>query len=334
MSTACSVRHIDPVGVAESCLSSMFVGVFHHEGARRHYGYSRISPFHSDEGMPGWYLWFEGKSGAYGLKVADAVCRSEAMSTQASHAMVAARITIAYFPDPDEAIFESFSWFERIARVGDFFDGSGTPTTEARGQLQDSFFAVGHADILVTADGSLVELACTAPEEWVDIRPAGLDLSDDQGRPFPAVPPGGKDRRVPGWSLSHFLLDKIVCGFLFSQQRRLQQISGYRFDMPEFWIGDDNSIERRFDLGLKGCGLHLATAPSQNVRAVAGRVETTADWRDEFIDTVYPVRSQWETVWRSRGPQTSHWGCSHWWEIGEHHLHDHRDHLCSCYMDH
>ncbi len=334
MSTACPMVHIDPIGIAESCLHRMFIGVFNDEGARRHFGFSRISPFHGDGGMPGWYLWFEDKAGAYGIVITDAVCRQDATPKDASDVMVAASITITYFPDPEEKLFDDFSWFEKIARTSRLFDTSGTPTQEARRQLHHSFFTAGHIDILMTLDGRLFELACTAADAWVDIRPAGLVLSDDQGRPFQAVEPGGRDRAVPGWTLSQFLLDKIVSGFLYCQRGSIEHLTGYQFKMPEFIIGSDNRIEQRFDLGLKGHGLHLTTAPPHEPASVTGCRAEMAGRQDLPADTIYPPLQQWETVWCGRRPQASDWGCSEWWKISDLHFHGHQNHLCACYRDH
>ncbi len=334
MSTACPMEHIDPVGIVESCLHHMFIGVFNDEGARRHFGFSRISPFHCNGGMPGWYLWFEDKAGAYGIVVTDAFCHQDAPSKDGPDAMVAARITVTYFPDPEEALFEAFSWFEKIARVSHLFDTSGTPTAEARRQLQDGFFTAGHIDILMTPDGRLFELVCTAAEIWVDIRPAGLALSDDKGRPFQAVQPGGRDRAVPGWTLSQFLLDKIVSGFLYCQKRSIEQLTEYQFKMPEFIIGNDNRIEKRFDLGLKGYGIQLTTAPPSELESVEGSRSEIAGWQELLAGTVYPPTQQWETVWSGRQPQASNWGYSDWSTIKNLHFHSHQNHLCTCYTDH
>jgi len=249
-------------------------------------------------------------------------------------APVAARIAIAYYPDPEEKIFDTFSWFERIARVSDGFDASGTPTIEARDRLPQRYFTVGHMDLLMTAGGDLLSLACTGAEEWVDLRPAGLELTDPEGHLFQAVPPGGRDRSVPGWSLSRFLLDKMACGLLHCQQLAVRQVSGYAFEMPAYLVHPDGTIEKTVNRPLKGCSLCLvAEFPKTAIDAGYDLAHNRRSWQDGMEETAYPDTRHWNEIWNGHGPEDARWGCADWWQVKNLHLHHHEGHLCACYTD-
>jgi len=332
MAEADHLPHIDPVGVAESWLHSIFVGLFNDEGAKRHFGFSRISPFYSDEGIPGWNLWFDGVSGAYAITIFDAVLLEEPSCNETAAPLVGARIQIAYYPDPEEAVFESFSWFEKIARVGPLFDDTGTPSAEGREQLTENLFAVGHMDLLLTPAGRLLELSFTAPELWMDRRREGLVLADPNGGPFQAVAPDGKDRAVPGWQLASFLLDKIASGFLYCQRLAPARVRARAFSMPEFVISDEHRFEEKFDAGLKGYTLCLV--PESPNGAAAEEKRALFQWRDGLQSVIQLPEGHQIATWFHMGPEFSSWGLSDWWQAKNLHFHEHEDALCACYIDH
>ena len=334
MSADNAIPHIDPVEIVESSLNRMFVTVFNNEAARQYFGFARISPFHSHAGLPGWYLWFEEKAGAYGVSITDAAVQYRAADRPIGSSPMAARIAVAYFPDPDETVFDTFSWFEKIARVNDGFDDSGTPTLETRERLPQRYFTVGHIDLLMTGAGDLLSLACTAADEWVDIWPAGLELINPEGRPFQAVRAGARDRSVPGWSLTHILLDRLVSALLHCQQLRVKQVSGYGFAMPEYLIRADGPVEKTSDQPIKGYSLLLipefSQAPGDPDDDPAQKLRC---WQDALDDTAYPKTRLWKKAWSSSRPEDSQWGSADWWEVENLHFHDHGEHLCACYAD-
>ncbi|MBS3809925.1 MAG: hypothetical protein KGY38_07225, partial [Desulfobacterales bacterium] len=100
------MAHIDPVAVFESSFHSMFLEIFNNESVSEYFGFWRISPFHSADGMPGWYLWFQEKPGVYGLFVEDAVCLYGDEKSDNPPSFVAGRIRIMYYPDVEEEVFE------------------------------------------------------------------------------------------------------------------------------------------------------------------------------------------------------------------------------------
>lgn len=330
------MAHIDPVSVVESSFHSMLLGIFNNEGASRYFGFSRISPFHCDAGMPGWYLWFQEKPGAFGLFVKDAACLPTDGKKDNPPSSVAGRITIMYYPDVEEEVFEKFSWFEKIALMGPLFDATGTPTVEGRQRLAESFFIVGHMDILMAVDGSLQEFVCTAPEAWVDLRPEGLVLNDPEGRPFQALQPGEKDRDVPGWRLSHFLLDKIISGFCYCRKCAPQQADMYEFDMPEFFVASNARVRESFTLTLKGYQLQVVFSSVSGLMGDRREIYQEMNWCRQLTGSPFPQKTPIRRVqtWSGNGYELSKPGGFDWWGIKSLHFHDHDGRLCACYKDH
>jgi len=330
------MAHIDPVSVVESSFHSMFLGIFNNESATHYFGFSRISPFHCDAGMPGWHLWFKEKSGAFGISVDDAACLSGDGQKDNPPSSVAGRITIRYFPDPEEELFEKFSWFEKIALMGPLFDATGTPTAEGRQQLNAGFFTVGHMDINMAVDGSLLELVCTAPETWVDLRSEGLVLMDPEGRPFQALQPGQRDREVPGWRLSRFLFDKIVSGFCFYRKCAPGQANLYTFDVPEFTFESNARVRESFTLALSGYQLQVVFSPVSALARDNWTIDQEKNWRNELPGGTVATKSPGRRVqtWSGSGHELSKPGFFDWWEIKNLHFHDHGGRLCACYEDH
>lgn len=330
------MAHIDPVSIVESSFHSMFLEIFNNESVRDYLGFWRISPFHSADGMPGWYLWFREKPGVYGLFIENGVCLSEAGKSDNPPSSVAGRIRIMYYPDAEEEVFEAFSWFEKIALMGPFFDATGTPTAEGRQQMDESFFTVGHMDTLMTVDGSLLEFVCTAPQTWVDFRSEGLVLNDPEGKPFRAVHPGGRDREVPGWLLSRFLFDKLVSGFCYCRKTAPEQADMYEFDMPEFSVDARARVRESFVLALSGYQLQVVFSPASGSTGDSREIDPEMNWCRQLAGGMLHSRipGRWLQAWSGNGREFSNPEGLDWWGIKDLHFHDHGGCLCTCYEHH
>jgi hypothetical protein len=321
------VPHIDPAGAAESFFHTLFIGIFNDEAARSHFGFARISPFHLRSGMPGWYLWFDGRQGAYALIVTDA----SAVPARSAGGEVAAAATlrIVYYPDPEEQIFSRFSWFEKIARMSHLFDESGTPTAEGQELLDEAFFTAGHLDLLVSTGNELLDLFCRAPEAWTDIRTEGLVLADPEEGPFEAVAPGVSDRAVPGWDLASFLLDKIAAGYFYLWKRSPGRVSMNLFPMPEFRVDGENRMKKTYYLGLTGYTIRLL--PENAEGRLPGEQDGPADWRKALPEAVAWPDGKTMESWTQSGSGFTNLGFCDWWEIKDLPLAHSCPHLCSCY---
>lgn len=211
---------IDPVEVVEEIFYRMFYSLFHRAEAKEYCGFSQISFFCSEEGLPGWYLWLKNKKGAFRLDLinGDIAPQKKQRSAESStpELAVQGQFAIRYYPSEEEENFETYSYFEKLVRFGPLFDTTGTPTFEGRTRIPESHFVVGHINVRTSLSKDLLELECFAPEQWKDFRVDGLYLKTPDQKDYEAVVPGGQDRNVPGWALSSFLFDKIIMGFCFS----------------------------------------------------------------------------------------------------------------------
>ncbi len=204
---------IDSVGAVEGIFSNLFFSLFPQEDARMHFGYSKISPVIGRRGLPGWYLWFQGKQGSFKLELLGNLPDPEdPRNAFTEEPIIGSQMVIRYYPSEEESILDSYSCYEQMVRLSSLFDHTGTPTVEGTDHIRDSFFTVGFLNVRTDLSRSFLELECVAPERWIDYRSEGVYLKNGQESEFEAVPPGGLDRDVPGWVLSHQLFDKIMLG--------------------------------------------------------------------------------------------------------------------------
>ncbi len=163
-------------------------------------------------GAPGWYLWFEDCPGAYLLELADAGTRSETAGKPAvTREAVQGSFRIKYYPDlSDPSSLSLFSASEQLFRRSDCFDETGTPDFERGGEIPDSFFQMATIEAALSADGRGFVLRLDAPERWVTWAVEGVSATDEQGNLHHLRAPGEKDRDIPAWKWSWFLMDRLV----------------------------------------------------------------------------------------------------------------------------
>ncbi|MEE4264792.1 MAG: hypothetical protein V2I56_19060 [Desulfobacteraceae bacterium] len=202
--------HVDPARVIEEIFYITLHRMFHNEGARSHFGFTHINAFSLSGGLPGWNLWFDGCEGAYQMSLVDADCCSS--GGQDSPDWVKGRWAVHYFPAMNEKVLEGFSAIENLLRFGPMFDATGTLTPAGREQLDPAYFMVGDVDIRIALDRRFIEISGRSQDRWREMRPEGLYLGLEGEAPVEVVMPGDWDRDVPGWELTSFFYDKLVCG--------------------------------------------------------------------------------------------------------------------------
>lgn len=226
----------------------MFYFLFHNAEAKEYCGFSQISFFCSEEGLPGWYLWLKEKRGAYRLDLinGDIARKKNDSSAESStpELAVQGQFVIRYYPSEEEENFEAYSYFEKLIRFSPLFDTTGTPTFEGRNEIPESHFVVGHINVRTTLSKDFLEMECFAPEQWKDFRVDGLYLKTPDQKDYEAVVPGGQDRNVPGWALSSFLFDKILMGFCFSFNVSPLAVLLSSENGFEFYIDKENRAEK------------------------------------------------------------------------------------------
>ena len=326
-------HHIDPVRVLEEVFYTVLHRLFHSEGARTHFGFAQINFFTDGDGLPGWNLWFDGCDGAYQLILVESgTCGS---GDDGESGEVTGRWAIRYFPAEDEAVLETFSTVEALARLGPLFDHTGTPANGGQARLDADLFVVGHLDVRVALDRHFIEIAAISQRRWCEIRTDGLRLATEGAEPMELVAPGAIDRNVPGWELSAFFQDKLVCGlchaygtapaFTLTAQR-----AGTRLEI------DANGQKRRISDSDSG--------NEENLLLVALPLAVDA-WgacclavRKKRVVHRRLRRERWMVAPADPGPHDFSLVNvnPHWWHIKEQSFdacHGEHEHLC-CYADH
>ncbi|TSA09968.1 MAG: hypothetical protein D4R73_06085 [Deltaproteobacteria bacterium] len=207
-------------------------------------------------GAPGWYLWFEDHPGAYLLELADAETKSLLNNSPVpGRGSVHGLYRIKYYPQiEDHSSLKLFSAGEELFRKSDCFDRTGTPDFEEGENIPESFFLIGTIEITLTADANEIVLCMGTLDRWVTWAVDGLVITDEQGVIHTLREPGAKDRDVPAWEWSWFLLDRlilIIClGYrAFPRQVNIHEATGHAFRVFKNGISrtvPDDSIRQRW----------------------------------------------------------------------------------------
>jgi len=132
------------------------------------------------------------------------------------------RLGIKYYPHPKEPVFEEFSLTERFLRLGPAFGEQDVPTPASSRQLRPGSFTVGFIQCAVQDKRALTWLSLWAPDRWVEIRESGLTIARFPGDMTQVLPPGGRDRNVPGWALTWAIFAPLVAAFCLESPARLR----------------------------------------------------------------------------------------------------------------
>ena len=327
---------IDPAGIIEGIFYKMFYFLFHSEEAKKYCGFSQISFFCSEEGLPGWYLWLKEKKGAYRLDLinGDTAPEKNRRSAESStlELAVQGQFAIRYYPLEEEGCFETYSYFEKLIRFGPLFDQTGTPSFEGRNKIPESYFVIGHIDVRTNLSRDFLELECFAPEQWDDFRVDGLYLKTPEQKDYEAVVPGGQDRNVPGWALSSFLFDKILMGFCFSFNVSplavlLSSESGF-----DFYIDKENRAEKIENPNSKQfrltCGLNLKEGDNNTFRENKDLKLYTQTARKRMGLNKSNIIGLWQQPKNIDNP----WINPDWWKVKEMKFRENDSNVC--YHDH
>jgi hypothetical protein len=328
---------IDPVGIVEGTFYSMFYSLFHNEEARDYFGFSQISFFCNEEGLPGWYLWFKEKKGAYQLELINGEILPQENEKSGNFSpfklAVRGRFAVRYFPSEEEEIFDTYSYFERLIRLGPFFDQTGTPTFEGRTKIHESYFIVGYIDVQTNFSRDFIEIECIAPERWEDFRVDGLYLKTPDQKDYEAVAPGRQDRNVSGWNLSSFLFDKILLGFCYSFKVSPLAVLLSAENGFNFYIDNENRAEKRENPDLKQfyltCGLELQKeggGPYREDKKLNFYIQSVINRLGQGKNDIMGI---WKRPENITSPQINH----DWWKVKEMKFREDDSNVC-CLHDH
>jgi len=312
----------DPISWMEIKLNEMFQRVFQNDEARTYLGFSQISQAPPDKGLPGWYLWFSDMKGAWhvGIICEDPVSSGKVHKDSLQPETVSTvGLVLRYFPDIEEKIFETFSCFEQIFRMGPNFDATGTTTFEGARAMHESFYVVGHMIITFNNRNGDIDFFCHAPERWRDYRTQGLVLADSQGAKIQLLAPGERDRDVGGWYLTRQIFDKIVSAYSFLIRRPPAVVGASAGSSMEYHIDKSNNIKEIVNEQMKE--FLLLVSFRQNINLNDAESMLTSEAKNLI------------GLWSDPGSIPAEWYNPLWWSISDHHFHDGNFFLCSCYQD-
>uniref|UniRef100_A0A7C4BA50 Uncharacterized protein n=1 Tax=Thermofilum pendens TaxID=2269 RepID=A0A7C4BA50_THEPE len=115
---------------------------------------------------------------------------------------------VKYYPHPDEEVFEEFSAREQVLRLSPYFDYGESPyptLNSVEGELDPTLFNVGVMHILADDALGIIRLSAHSQDRFISVAEEGVRVSN-----VLLVPPGGRDRNVPGWELTWKLLERIA----------------------------------------------------------------------------------------------------------------------------
>ncbi|MGB9628090.1 MAG: hypothetical protein ACPL6D_05480 [Thermodesulfobacteriota bacterium] len=193
----------------------MFILLFFDKRACQRIGFINISRFIGEK--PGWYLWTKDQKGAYLLELMDAVYFDKEVGTDYPDNIpeVRAEFVLRYYPSTEEPVFEDFSFVEREARLGPYFDHTGTPFFEKQNEIHESLFAVGNLYLDFDKGLNFAILKISSQDRWIQIVKEGTIVETDHRQTIEVIPEGTMARNIPGWELSWRFYDKLLLGFCY-----------------------------------------------------------------------------------------------------------------------
>lgn len=250
---------------------------------RRRWGFTRMRQ--SLGVAPECLLWSNRRRGVHALQVTDARRGSNLLGLGP---YLWFRLGIKYYPHPDEAVFEEFSVTERLLRLGPTFGEHGVPTPASSLQLGPNSFTIGFIECAVQDERALTWLSLWAPDRWIEIHEEGLAVARFPGDMTQVIPPGGRDRNVPGWVLAWPVFPSLLAAFCVESSARLRfamtatrsaltvvtRADGSMHETPAF-----DTLERRYDACL------LPTADAEIGRRIDQAMERLVSGSDAADST-------------------------------------------------
>ena len=313
----------DPVASVETLLNEVFLNAFRNDGVREHLGFENISPVPSRRGLPGWYLWFKDMAGVFfvGMTEGDEFSvDGEESANYAGKDFGEVQLVIRYFPGTEEDLFDTFSCYEQIARIGPDFDDIGAPVFESNRAMRDDYFVVGHMSMSRNGSTGGVDFRCRGPEKWQVYRTDGLSLEDSSGAVVQVLSSGERDRNVPGWILSRYCFDRIVSAYRFMICRPPSSVGASYRPSVCYHIDRTDRVKVEKDEDLKFFTLLVAFSHGDDPHDTEKRLTCRGDTLVGLWDDLQAVPAEWSNPF--------------WLTIHEHACHQDHGELCSCFRDH
>jgi len=315
-------KPIDLISSVELAFNEMFVHVFQNDEAREYFGYSKISPFFSGEGFPGWYLWFKDIKGAFSIEITEEniICGADDPVAERNEDQMAVRFVLRYFPAVDEEMFRDFSPAEQNFRNSPAFDTTGTPTFDGRLAMNENFYFIGQMIVSLNQCTDRFDFYCRSSERAGCLEMNAFDSVEPYFKKSSSSPPDGLNLREDGWNKSRYVFDKIISAYIF--------LIGYPPSFIEAWA--------------RPAADHLYSKPERkknlkNVRLIEFLLLVSFDKGFcEFsrVEKIHSPRSKYFVGrWDNKFSIPAQWHNNLWWSITERHFHGAHGHLCGCFNE-
>jgi len=158
------------------------------------------------DGLLGWYMWFDDYPGAYLFELAGAEAKgTKSKLPMSSRRAVQGVFSIKYYPDITDILSLSFfSAAEQNMRQGVCFDNTGTPDFEKGGEIPPLFFQIGTIEVGIQAESEKFTLHLSVPDQWL-VPTTEANSLHQQPEMFEK-----RDCSNPAWNWSWFLMDRLI----------------------------------------------------------------------------------------------------------------------------
>jgi hypothetical protein len=215
---------------------------------QRFIGFDKMSRFRED-GDTGWYFWLSGKQGVYEL---------QRVSWGSKFACPYTQFILRYYPHPEEPVFEDFSFFEQVVRLGDSFT-HGCPKFGSRKQLHESCYVIG--DISIFLRNKAILAIVRSQNRWIVHRPQGLEMENPTGGKKLVAEKGEKDRNVSGWGLSWYNFDCLVKAFCCINRTSPSLVRLKSCPGKIWYVNGESEVREEMTRGIHLYQLEVAIVP-------------------------------------------------------------------------
>jgi hypothetical protein len=212
---------MDIVNILHRTVENVMIQAFMDETFRMSAGFDKISAPLGE--LPSWLLWLKERKGAYELELNEWKLIKRPAPRGKNGGDYRGGFALRYFPHPEEPVFDAYSVYERIIRLSDVFDDTGTPKYAVRETIDPSYFTVGNLECYLDASNAALRMILEAQELWASYRVKGLTVSKN-GTPVHVLDPGERDRNLPGWDLCWPFFKKLVKAFCHVNETSPSQV--------------------------------------------------------------------------------------------------------------
>ena len=302
------IHHQDPVTDLMQVFDAVFRLVLPSPG-RGIVGFKGISE--KLRGAPGWYLWFEDRPGAYLMELVEAEIAADVDgSFPGRRSGVRGTYWIKYYPVADDhPSLAALSGFERAVRAGECFDATGTPDFDKGCDIPAASFLIGALETTVGADGDGLELDLESPDRWI------TSVGDQQGTKAGVTE--RRDRDVPAWDWSWFLLDRLILTLCLGYRTVPRRVSLFEEPGCAFHIDADGATRTIPDDAVHSRRLNASFALHEEHGACSGNRHIHHPDVRTNLQGDGPARPLFS--YAGEPTQPNPWVSPAWWHIRERH---------------